>query len=342
MRILFLTIGKRTTPSTRFRVKQYVPYLEESGIQCDIQHIPHAFHKRWRLLRGLKKYDAVIIQKKLFSAFELSLIAWVNRNIIYDFDDLVTAEHPMHKISEKVRKKLKKNEKRFANTCKTARGIIAGNDFLAETASKFNENVSIIPTPVTILPGKVRKTTEKISEDEQPELTIGWIGTKSNLFYLDRFGVAWREIHEKYPLVTLTVICNTPYESDLLSICNREWRPEREFADLQSFDIGIMPLTNDDWSRGKCGFKLLQYMAAGLPTVSSAIGANLSIVEHGVTGFLAKDEDEWVKYLTKLITDPELRETMGANARAHAERYYSVPVCKDKLVAALNASVDAS
>jgi glycosyltransferase involved in cell wall biosynthesis len=326
MKLLFLTIGKKTTPSTRFRVKQYISRLDDDGISCDVKNIPHAFYKRLSLLKDLSGYDAVIIQKKLFSALELYLLTKTNPNIIYDFDDLVTAEHPMHKHTAKVVRKMRKNKKRFENTLRSARGIIAGNNFLKEKALNLNKNIAVIPTPVETIGLPVKEASSK------KELIIGWIGTRSNLFYLDRLKRVWRELSDKFPGVSLKIVCNAPYESNEINVINKKWKAEDEAGDLLGFDIGIMPLTDDDWSKGKCGFKLLQYMAAGLPAVASAVGANTEIIEHGKNGFLASNEDEWIKCLSLLLTDIGLRKRMGGEARNLVEEKYSVSALKDRLV----------
>ncbi len=329
MNIMFLTIGKRLTPSTRFRVKQYIDSLKAAGVECDARHIPHAFFRRLSLLKGLRRYDAVIIQKKLFSPLMLSLIKRANPNIIYDFDDLVTAEHPMHESTPKIIKKNQKNSRRFNNTLRAARGIIAGSNFLAETARVVNSNVAIIPTPVDT------KALPRKQIAPKNKLTIGWIGTKSNLFYLDNFDAIWSQITKKFPGVVLKIVCNKGYKSDAIRVVNKRWSAEDELSDLLSFDIGIMPLTDDDWSRGKCGFKLLQYMGAGLPTVASPVGANIDIVDHGVNGFLAKNDDDWVEYISLLLADVGLRGRHGTAARKLVEAEYSVDVCAEKLISAI-------
>lgn len=335
MKLLFLTIGRKNTPSTRFRVKQYVSHLKGNGVSCDIRHIPHPFYQRLSLLKNLGAYDAVIIQKKLFSPLELFFLSRANPNIIYDFDDLVTAEHPMHKVNKKVRKKMARNQKRFSSVLNLACGVIAGNEFLKENASLICDNVAIVPTPIDACSMPIKKVSAK------EELTIGWIGTKSNLFYLDRFKDAWQEVLKKFPKVTFKIVCNKPHEIASMQIVNKEWREADETDDILSFDIGIMPLTDDDWSKGKCGFKLLQYMSAGLPTVSSPIGANRDIVTDGENGYLANSVEEWVDKLSLLLLDTKERERIGKNARKFVEENYCVTVCKDRLIDAIRGFIEA-
>ena len=337
MRLLFLTIGKRITPSTRFRVEQYIKYLEADGIECTVKNIPHSNFQRFSLLKKMSDFSAVIIQKKLFSALEIYLLKRANKNIIYDFDDLVTGEHPIHGLTPKVIKVMKRNEKRFFSTLKSARGVIAGNYFLQKMALLHNQNVAVVPTPVEMKNLPIKKVSQK------DNLIIGWIGTKSNLFYLDHYKSAWQEISKKFPKTALKIVCSIPYErNDIgITVINKEWSAEDETSDLLSFDVGIMPLTDDDWSKGKCGFKLLQYMAVGLPTVASAIGTNVEITKHGVNGFLANSDAEWVESLSKLLTDAELRKNMGAKARIFVDEKYSVRVCKDRLITAIKSFINA-
>lgn len=325
MKVVFLTIGVRKTPSTRFRVKQYLDGLLKDGFEVYQFPVPHAFLKRVMILHHLYRNDVVVIQKKLFSSYELSIMKAINSKIIYDFDDNVMVEHPMHEINACLERKLLKNKKRFITTLRSVRCVIAGNGYLKGLAEPYNPNITVLPTPIDTqkyAPGKLKR---------REEVVIGWIGTRSNLFYLKEIEQTLKQVTSKYANVRFKVVCDQEFKAEGMDTIYKAWNPETEVSDLQDFDIGIMPLTDDTWSQGKCGFKLLQYMSVGIPVVASPIGANNDIVAHGVNGFLARTNDEWMKCLSKLIEEEDLRSRLGIAGRKTVEEHYSVQACLKSL-----------
>lgn len=319
MKVLFLTIGSNKIASTRFRVIQYLEGLSRYGVEVTHVTIPNAFIKRVGLIRHLHGNDLIVIQKKLFSEWELGLIKRVNPNIVFDFDDNITA--PSSKNAGRKDSRQLKNEKRFGDTLRSAKFVIAGNSFLKDMALPYNPNVAVVPTPIDTeryLPAGKKK---------RDEVVVGWIGSKWNLFYLKEIQGALRRLCLGYNNVRLVVVCDQPFEADGVNVEFRPWEMAREISDLQEFDIGIMPLTMDNWSLGKCGFKLLQYMAVSIPVVASPVGANSEIVSHGLNGYLAGTEDEWVESLKRLVEDADLRVKMGSAGRKIVEERYSVRAC---------------
>jgi len=203
--------------------------------------------------------------------------------------------------------------------CRLATHVMAGNPYLADYAKQTNQNVSIVPTTID---------TEKYSvlpRERNPVPVIGWSGSFSTVQHLDSLAGALRRLArtENFRLV---VIGTPVYKLDGVDVEALPWRSATEVSDLRQIDIGIMPLPDESWSRGKCGLKALQYMALGIPTVCSPVGVNSEIIQDGVNGFLAGTEDEWVAKLTQLLHDEKLRARLGAAGRATVETKYSAAV----------------
>lgn len=304
MRILFLT-SRIDSPSFRFRVQQYLPYLE---MDYTINEIPRNWFKRKQWLRSLGDFDVIFIQRRLLMASELKRLKKKARRLYYDFDDALMYRDSQHGAAIS-----KKRFRRFVHTVRSADLVIAGNDFLFNEAKRFSDRVTILPTIID---------TDRyipISKDDKDEVIIGWIGSKSTLLYL-------KDIVEILSrMYRLKIICDDFSGFQHVSgIIMKRWDINTEVEDLQSFDIGIMPLTDDNWTRGKCGFKIIQYMAVGVPVVCSPVGVNRKIVTHGVNGFFAKEDREWKEYIGLLISDKGLRNRMGKAGRELVVRDYSL------------------
>ncbi|MBN2382312.1 glycosyltransferase family 4 protein [bacterium] len=323
MNILFLTIGSQRTPSTRFRVKQYLPLFEKSGAAVRHVPIPHATLKRIGLFPHLRWADVIFLQKKLFSRLELGILSSFDCPIIYDLDDVVFHEHPLYAGTRHGRKVITKNQVRFRAVLGAATTIIAGNTSLAEDIARYGYKAFIIPTAVD-----TDRYAPIACSDSTPVSTrhpiIGWIGTRRNLYYLESIKGALARVIERHPQTRLRIICDNDKPLPDLPAEMVRWREETELDELRRFTIGIMPLTDDQYSRGKCGFKLLQYMSLGLPTVSSPIGVNRDIIEPGLDGLLASTEEEWSQGLNRLLENGEQAVRMGLLARQKVVERYSV------------------
>lgn len=252
----------------------------------------------------------------------------LGKKIIYDFDDAIFL--PNVSDSNKLVEALKDTTK-IEKIIKMSNCVIAGNNFLKDYALRFNENVSVLPTPIDTdkyMPLSVRKAGSRI--------VIGWIGSATTLKYLDILSDVFKLLLQKYNNVDVIVIGGNWQGINSSMVICKEWLLKSEVEDLQSFDIGIMPLKDDDWSKGKCAFKIIEYMSIGIPVVASAVGMNSEIIRDGDNGFLAINNDEWVRKLSLLIDNAELRLSIGQAGRKTVEEKYSLKVNALKFIDMLN------
>ncbi|KPK41438.1 MAG: hypothetical protein AMJ78_05485 [Omnitrophica WOR_2 bacterium SM23_29] len=338
MKVLFVVPYPTEGPSNRFRVEQYLPHLKARGITYSIRpfynssvykilyrkgyYIRKVLYLLFFMLRRIRdvfsarSYDAVFIHREAYP-FAGYIFEWLFRalgiKLIYDFDDSIFLKKP---------KKLKK-------IISLSDYVIAGNEFLRGYASQYNKNVFVLPTCIDT---QVYKPKLKLPNKDK--VVIGWIGTSFTSIYLDLLRGVYEALADKYENIEFRMVGGYLKNSNL-PIIFKEWSLGSEVSDLQEFDIGVMPLFDDDWAKGKCGFKIIQYMAVGIPTVASGVGMNTEIIEDGKDGFLVSKEEEWVNRLSLLIEDKELREKMGNLGRLKVESLYSVETNKEKFVGLL-------
>ena len=275
----------------------------------------------------------MILQRKLLPAWQLLALRKRAKRLIYDFDDAV-----LYRDSYDPRGPFDiRRASRFLRTVGLADLVIAGNDFLAElaeAAGASHDRVRVIPTCVDL--AKYPTTANPASGETTPgRLTMAWIGSSSTLNGLERRRSTLSAVGEGVPGARLRMICDRFARFDPLPVEPVAWSEAVEAEELAAADLGISLLPDDRWSRGKCGLKVLQYSAAGLPTVANPVGVHPEIVEPGVTGFLADSPTEWVEAVGTLAADPELRQKMGAAARSAVGRSYSVETWSGGFVAAV-------
>jgi glycosyltransferase involved in cell wall biosynthesis len=311
MRIFFLIVD-REGPSTRYRVLQYLPFLEREGIGFRIEEIPRKWWLRRSIFGLASDFDVTFLQKRLFGWTDLQLLRRFAKRLVYDFDDAVMYRSFPNPPDSRTR------AKRFSNTVRASDLVIAGNEYLLKEAMKFNPSSIIIPTVVD----EERYIPKKIWN--KGKVTLGWIGTESTLIYLKKLTPVFKILSSRIKDIELKIVCNQFPDIPEIKVIKKKWKYEEEIEDLHSFDIGLMPLDDDPWSRGKCGFKLLQYMACGIPCVCSPVGVNREIVKHGKSGFWAVDIEAWVLHISMLINDPSLRRRMGEEARKFVLDNYSL------------------
>ena len=323
MKIAFL-ITKSENASARYRVLQYLPYLKSHGFTHELYTIPAGYSERLRLFRKLRAYDLVFLQRKLLDLVSWKFLRRNARRLVYDFDDAV-----MFRDSKRKNPRSVQRQKRFDRTVRGADMVIAGNSYLRDFAIRENLKTVVLPTSVDMERYKEKNPTSS------HEVVIGWIGSRSTLPYLERMKSILDDIALRYSASRLKIVADTFFECEIMPVTQKQWSYEEEIADLHTFDIGLMPLTDDPWSRGKCGFKLLQYMAVGIPVVCSPVGANREIVSDGIDGFHASSDEDWVEKIGRLIRDAGLRIQMGKKGREKVKSLYSVELNKAKLLALL-------
>lgn len=316
MKMIFLT--HKSNQGHRFRVEQYFPFLRMNNIEPLWQPLPDAMIDRFSIYRKLKDFDFICFQRRLISPFEFYWVRKNSKRIIFDIDDAVMYCSSSSKSPYSFSRAIK-----FKYMVRGSDVVIAGNQFLKKEVLKIDpeKRVFTIPTPIDM-----RLYPERKRVYDGPEIILGWIGTKGNLRYLGQLEPVFKVLVSKFPNLKLKVVSNGIFESRSIAVLNKSWKLEEENDDLISFDIGLMPLYNDLWSRGKCGVKIVQYLSVGLPVVCTPLGINRDIIQHGKNGFWATNEEEWVESLSKLIKNPGLRQEMGSNGINTVREGYSLEV----------------
>ena len=346
-----------TSPGQRYRIEQWEPVLNEYGVNIDyapfeteelrkvlyspgryltkLSAVAKGLSKRSRDVKDLSKYDLVYVFREaalLGPAWFESRIARSGKPMIFDFDDAVFV--PYRSPSNGYLSYLKFPGK-TATICRRSAHVMAGNPYLAEYASRFNNKVTIVPTTID---------TDKYRANERPEkdvLTIGWSGSHSTAQHLDTLRDTLKEL-AKTEKFKLRVIGEPNYSIDGVDFEAIPWRSETEVDDLLDIDIGIMPLPDDQWSKGKCGLKALQYMALGIPTICSPVGVNSEIITDGVNGFIADGQTEWIEKLKRLLHSKELRRELGMRGRETVESRYSAKVQAPRVFEVLKSAMNGS
>jgi len=345
-KILFLVpYPPDEAPSQRFRFEQYLHLLGQHGYAFRLQSFTAAsdwrilyaqgrnltklfillrgFLKRLRLLFFLPAYDIVFIHREVAPVgppvFEWIIAKVFRRKIIYDFDDAIWLTD---KTRESFLERLLRWRSKVQLICRWSYRISCGNAYLAAYARPFNNRVVVNPT--TIDTENLHNPRRYTVDRDSSRITIGWTGSHSTLKYLDAIVPVIRHLQEHFQRVDFMVIADRNPGLQLDRVTFIPWSKENEARDLLKMDIGIMPLPDDAWTRGKCGFKALQYLAMEIPCVASPVGVNTEIIDHGVNGFLADAAEDWVTCLEKLVCDAHLRIALGREGRKKVEALYSV------------------
>ncbi|MCS7046382.1 MAG: glycosyltransferase family 4 protein [Gemmataceae bacterium] len=300
----------------RYRIAAYRVHFERAGHQLVLRPMPRYWLTRWALGRDLPLADAVILQRRLLPAWQLRLLRRQARRLIFDFDDAVFLRDSYDPRGLLCRRRLDD----FVATIQTADAVVAGNDWLRDQALRWTltRRVYVIPTCVN------PRLYPLARHDDPAVVRLAWIGSSSTLQGLARIRPILERLGAAFPQLRLQIICDRSLSLTHLPVDFRPWTQATETHDLAAADIGISWLPDDDWSRGKCGLKVLQYMAAGLPVVANPIGVQQHLVQPGVTGFLARDPEEWVAAVGTLVRDPHLRCRLGRAGRQVVEKHYDV------------------
>lgn len=344
MRILLLSRYGRLGASSRVRSLQYLPFFNQNGINVDVEPLFSdeylkalyggksywkealaGYWNRLKLFVNIRKYDFIWLEKEIFPFLPAGLERLLNMvgvPYVVDFDDALFHRYDKHR-SRFIRLIL---GRKIDAVMKHAALVIAGNEYLAERArSAGARRVEIVPTAVDV----ERYSIKHECSDQTP--VVGWIGSPSTSAYLLSLKPVFELLKEQYDVRFVAVGAR---QEDLVGVPieARPWSEETEVQSIQAFDVGIMPLPNTPWEQGKCGYKLIQYMACGLPVVASPVGINEKIIKHGDSGFLADGIDEWREAIGQLLGDHNKRKQMGKKGRLHIESLYSMQMQAPRLL----------
>lgn len=338
MKVLFVTRYGRLGASSRMRSLQYLPWFERMGINCSVAplfddnqlakryrangygfaNLARSYGKRLLHLLQRHRYDVIWIEKEALPWLPASLERLLLRGVPYvlDYDDAIFHNYDRHS-SALVRRLL---GRRIDHLMAGARLVVAGNAYLAQRAIDAGAPcVEIVPTVIDL---DRYSAKQDFCRGAEP-LRIVWIGSPSTTRYLEQLGGALAELSRRFT-VKLRVIGGAALAMPGVDIETVRWSEQSEAASIKACDVGVMPLLDSPWERGKCGYKLVQYMACGLPVVASPVGVNSEIVRSGENGYLADTDQAWVYAVGELLSDAVLRQLMGAEGRRRVEKEYCI------------------
>lgn len=327
-----------TSPGQRYRIEQWEPLLRPRGVEITYEpfenedlhgllyqtgnmsqklaHVARRFAHRFSAITSARLYDAVYVFREA-ALLGPPIFEWLIKRaripMVFDFDDAIFVSYRSPSNGYLSYLKFAAKTKTI---CRLASHVMVGNPYLADYARQFNPHVTIIPTTIDTQKYEVRR-------DKPADLpVIGWTGSFSTVQHLDTLAGTLQKLaqHERF---RLRVIGTPEYHLKGVEVEAIPWRSETEVDDLRKIDVGIMPLPNDAWSKGKCGLKALQFMALGIPTICSPVGVNTDIIQDNKNGFIADTQEEWIKKMRLLLRSLELRERLGLAGRATVEQRYS-------------------
>ncbi len=305
-------------PSTRHRFERLGPWFAEAGLAQEIVLLPKERGPRAPAFARTGEADLVVLQRRLLKSADFDRLRASVRRLVYDFDDAMP-----HRDSFRGEPLSTARANRFLQTCAGADAVVAGSEILADFARPCS------PRALFTAPTPVDAASYGPSPGPRPSgepLRFGWIGSRSTLPYLEALAAPLARVAAAAPGSRVLVVADEPPRLPGVPVEFHPWSAAGEAELLRRMDVGLMPLTDDPWSRGKCAFKLLQYGATGIPSVASPVGANLAVLEDGRTGFLAGTDSAWEQALLRLAGDPDLRARLGAEARHQAEARWSAAV----------------
>ncbi len=336
-----------TSPGQRFRIEQWEPFLKEKNISIDyfsftdeklrgviyqegnigakITAMASAITRRIKDVFAASKYDAVFLYRAASMAGPAVLeriLKFRKVPIIYDFDDsiyLVNTSNANKKFG------WLKFAGKTADICRLSSSVTVGNSHLADFAKQHNDNVFVVPTSINTdhyAPGEKKPRADG-------KVVIGWTGSSTSQYHLEAFEPILAKLFAKRDDFVLKVISNREPVGMKIPYEWAAWSPETEVEEIAAIDIGIMPTPTDEWAKGKCALKALQYMSLAIPAICTDIGANRDVIDHGKNGFLADADDKWLEYFEKLIDDSDMRQRLGGEARKTVENHYSMKRCAE-------------
>jgi glycosyltransferase involved in cell wall biosynthesis len=353
IRLLVLSPIPEEGAGCRFRIAQFIPYLEANGFEVTLRalftteffrqvyrpgnYLAKALTfttlslKRLDSLRDVSQFDVVLIYREVFpvgpALVERLLTSAGRPPVVFDFDDAIF----LPSVSDANRLiGVLKHPQKIRTILRRSRHVIAGNTFLADYARRFNSAVTVIPTCVD---------TSQFAPAAAPVAhatpIVGWIGSPTTAAYIHSLVPVLQRVRERRPFTLRVSGTGEPLRISGVEVDNVPWSLDRDVELFNSCDVGVYPLPDEEWSKGKCGFKAIQFMACGVPVVAAAVGVNREIIRDGVNGFLAATPGEWVEKLDRLLGDPELRRRFSEAGRRTVVEHYSLrknaPILADML-----------
>jgi glycosyltransferase involved in cell wall biosynthesis len=355
-KILFIAAHRpNRSPSQRYRFEQYFSFLRSNGFDCELSYIIdenadavfykpgnifrkilitiQSLNKRLKDVKRADNFDIIFIQREAFmtgSAYFEKRFSRTKAKLVFDFDDsiwLLDTSHANKKWA------WLKSEKKTGEIISVSDVVFAGNNYLAEYAKQFNPNVVVIPTTIN-----TDQFKRKNPYTDNEKICIGWSGSHTTIKHFEQALPYLKILKNKYgDKICFKVMGDKAYINKDLNISGIPWSSETEVEILESFDIGIMPLPNDEWVKGKCGLKGLSYMSMEIPTIMSAVGVNTEIIRDGTNGYIADTNEEWITKLSQLIDSFELRKKLGIAGRKTVVEHYSFDSQKNNYLDNFNA-----
>ena len=357
IRVLALSPIPEEGAGCRFRIAQFIPYLRSVGVEVTLRSLFddaffHLVYKPGHYLRkavtfaGLSlqylgslrdaaRFDVILIYREMFpigpAVVESLLARRRGPPVVFDFDDAIF----LSSVSDANRfVRALKTPAKVATIIRHSDHVIAGNDYLAAYARRFSDAVTVIPTCVDTT--RFVPAPDAFSDNGATrELIVGWIGSPTTASYVRGLTTVLQRVRQHHPFVLRVSGAAERLEIPGVETEQPPWALDREVQLFNTCDVGVYPLADDEWSRGKCGFKAIEFMACGVPVVAAALGVNREIIEDGVNGFLASTEDEWVEKVGRLLANPALRRRFGEAGRRTIEARYSLRVHAPTLAATL-------
>lgn len=348
--------------SSRTRVFDYLPHLQRAGHVCQVitilpddriggsqiivtrQMLRKLLYYVWAFFRTVKcgirvvlsgrQSDLIFVQKTIFPAAVRYLLRAVNTPLVYDFDDAIFTTEVRQKNWLAARKQ-ERNARGVPAMLRLAQLALVENEYTADFARTYCRRVERITGPID-----TQRYAPDFSRSNSGLVVLGWIGSASTLSYMEEIRPALEEVGRQFDNVCLHIVGATGFALDGMRVETKPWGLDSEVEDLRCFDIGIMPMPDDAWTRGKGGYKLLQYMSVGLPVITSPVGINCQIVDDGNDGFWAREPSEWVEHIATLLCDAALRRRMGDLGRKKMEAVYALDQAQDRLLELLRETAE--
>ena len=314
----------------RYRIRAFEPAFQALGGSVQVEPLAADFFPRLLQLRSAQKYEATIVQRRLLAGWQLRILRGRARRLVFDFDDAV-----LHRDSNDKRgPNCPRRSRRFRAMMSVADSVIAGNAFLAQCAVDHGaspDRIHVIPTCVATDRYPAHPPTNR----RRDGLDLAWIGSSSTLKGLESRADLWEALGRRFSSLRLRMICDRFAEFPQLAIDRITWSEASEVSELGRCHAGVSWIPEDLWSQGKCGLKIIQYMAAGLPVIANPYGVHPEIIADGETGILARDPEEWIEALQWLSLYPADRIAIGRASRARAVEHYSVAAWAGRFLTAL-------